>query len=289
LRTIASGSEAVNARLLALTESNNLLRQERDALASRSATLHSSTAGLEQNGVSNNQINSEIIRERDALRTERDTLAVSQTRLQAQLAVASQEAADSRADLHASRSRSQEWSSDYEALRRERDALREERNRLATQHVPVLEDRDRLRQELGPIRISRDQANQALEASRSRNTQLREELDAERARTLELAVQLEQREPLEIEWDHSDVEQQTRRILAEARVANDRLQVRIDELASSLSDMNQTQEMERNGSRELQRRLGAAELEAAEARKQQIQDLDWFMEALRAVRSNTQT
>ena len=44
-------------------------------------------------------------------------------------------------------------------------------------------------------------------------------------------------------------------------------------------------EAEASERRELERRLTAAELEATEARNQQIQDLDWFMDTLRAVRS----
>ena len=286
IKSIAAGSDEVNRNLVKLSEANNQLRRERDALAVRAASLQSAVDGLEQEGSDSHRAHAELIRERDALRVERDGLASAQTRLKGQLGTAEQQASEVRAELHTARTRALEWSSDYEALRRERDALREERNRLAEKQIPLLQDRDQLRQELGPMRISRDQANQALEASRSRIQQLRHELEAERARTLELEVQLEQREPLEIEWDGPDVEAQTRRMLAEARVAHERLQSELDAQKTSVADLARLRDTAQEANRELQRRLAAAELEANEARKQQIQDLDWFMETLRAVRSN---
>jgi chromosome segregation ATPase len=286
LEAIASGSGGVHTQLLSLTDANARLRRERDALETRTATLHTTITGLEQEGVRRQQELADLTRDRDGFRTEQDDRASAQARLQARLDVAEQETLEARNDLQASRSRSHEWSSDYEALRRERDSLREERNRLAEQHLPLVEERNRLRHELGPLRISRDQTGQALEASRARIQLLRTDLESERARTLELEVQLEQRQPIEIEWDGDTPKQQQHRALAEARVTNERLRTEQARLEDTIANFQRTRESEQTDSRELHRRLAAAELEAEEARTQQIQDLDWFMDTLRAVRKS---
>ena len=103
---------------------------------------------------------------------------------------------------------------------------------------------------------------------------------------LELEVQLEQRQPIEIEWDGDTPKQQQHRALAEARVTNERLRTEQARLEDTIANFQRTRESEQTDSRELHRRLAAAELEAEEARTQQIQDLDWFMDTLRAVRKS---
>lgn len=286
LESTELGSADEQAKYLALSDATDRLRRERDALEARQDTLHATIHRLQKEGEKKDKSLAELTRERDGFRADRDDLVGVRARLRSRLDVAEGEREEFRAEVQALRSQLKEWTGDYEALRRERDALREERNRLAEQHLPVVEERNRLRDELGPLRASRDQANQALEATRARLAQLRAELDAEREKVLELEIQAETRGAADASGPTDDAPSKWRTMFDESRVSNERLRTEVADLAGKVSELTRTLESTRSEGRELSRRLAAAELEAEEARTQQIQDLDWFMETLRAIRGS---
>lgn len=284
LQSSAAGSADERARLLALGDSTDRLRRERDALDDRQSALHSDIRRLEVERDTIQKAYTEMTRERDGFRADRDDLVGVRARVRARLDVAEQEREEFRALYQSARTEKSQHAEGAEELRRERDALREERNRLAEQHLPVVEERNRLRNELGPLRAEKEQANHALAATRARLSQLRTELDAERERVLEFELSGAGSSLHDGEETTAAPDSAWRRAHRESKEANARLRQEVSELAGRVGSMTRGLDKTRAERREVERRLSAAELEAEEARTQQVQDLDWFMDTLRAIR-----
>ena len=279
----AAGTSEERAKLLALTDSTDRLRRERDTLEETVAALHTRIAGFERTEARLTRELADLTRERDAFRADRDDLVGVRARLRSRLDVAEQEREAFRAELKEARDALAASGTSAGELRRERDALREERNRLAEQHLPVVEERNRLRAELGPLRTSRDQADQALHATRARLSQLRTELDAAQEKALELEIRAGRSATGEAPSTEAGGDR-WQELAEETQASNVRLRSEVKDLARRVTGLTRELEQTRSEGRELSRRLAAAELEASEARSQQIQDLDWFMDTLRAIK-----
>jgi chromosome segregation ATPase len=286
LAGMVSGSSSERAQLRSMSGAATRIRNERDALEARQVTLHATIDRLENELARAKEDLSEASSARDDFHANREALAGNQSQLQSQLDLAEQERDELRTEQQSLRVQLREWHNDYEHMKRERDSLRDERNRLTEQHLPLINDRNRLRDDLSPLRDERDAAIEALADKQAYLTQLKSDLETERERIIEYELLLD-REPTDYgKEDTVTPAGRWHEALSNTRISNERLRTEVAHLRDELNTLSSKLQETASTNRTLDRRLNAAKLEATEAQKQQIQDLDWFMETLRVVQKS---